>query len=450
MHTPSDRLFYHIYPLGFCGAPDRNDFVCPAGGGLAAIGAHLPRLEKLGVTGLYIGPLFEATSHGYDTVDYFHVDRRLGNNAALVDLVRSCHDHGMMVVLDAVFNHTSRDFFAFKDIQRHRQESPYCGWYEGLDFSRSNEYGDGFRYEGWGGHTNLVKLNGGNPAVREHLFDAARFWIDEFAIDGLRLDAANVMSVDFLRELAARCRGHKSDFWLLGEMVAGDYCRLAHDGCLDSVTNYELYKSLWSSFRDKNFFELSWTLHRQSAPKGLYPHLGLYNFADNHDVNRVASMLQNPAHLFPLYGILFCAPGIPSVYYGSEYGIPGERDQWSDRALRPPWDDRWPQGALPEALFRSLSDFARIRRNSAALCRGSYRELLVQSEQFGFLREAPGERIAVLVNAAPDAVTVKVPQEVLQRPGCWKDLLSGETFTAGSSFAVPLHPSWLRILRYLG
>ena len=234
----------------------------------------------------------------------------------------------------------------------------------------------------------------------------------------------------------------------MGDAVSGDYRTLAHEGCLDSVTNYELFKGLWSSFNDKNFYEITWTLKGQFAPDGLYPHLALYNFADNHDVNRVASLLHNPSHLFPLYGILFCAPGIPSLYYGSEYGIYGERDAQSDHALRPMWDDSWRENGRGAELFRAISGFARIRRGSSALRYGGYRELYVGHEQFAFLRESGEERVIAAVNAAGETKVLFIPARDLALPPLsWRDVLSGEIFAASDhGLSIPVYPSWLRIL----
>ena len=447
MSNFSDKFFYHIYPLGMCGAPRVNDFVSPAGDGLRSLAGHIPHLATLGVNAVYIGPLFESSSHGYDTVDYYHVERRLGNNEALKELVGKFHDNGIAVILDAVFNHTGRDFFAFRDIQEHKADSAYAGWYEGLDFSRDNEHGDGFSYKGWAGHTSLVKLNSDCRAVREHLIGAALFWIDEFNIDGLRLDAANVMSVDFLRELSARCKKKKSDFWLMGEIVSGDYGALMREGGLDSVTNYELYKGLWSSFNDKNFFEIAWTLKREFAEDGLYPRIALYNFADNHDVNRVASSLTNRAHLRALYGILFCAPGIPSVYYGSEYSTRGKRDKDSDYALRPAWNDLWSRQKYAQEIFYAIAAFARVRRNSDALKNGNYRELLVASEQFAFARETQNERVIAAVNSSDDSREIVIPTRALKDTK-WRDMLSGEILSAANGeLRITVQGADIRILR---
>jgi glycosidase len=444
----ADKIFYHIYPLGMCGAPKQNDFSSPAGIGLRSLKHHIPRLLSLGINALYIGPLFESSSHGYDTVDYYHVERRLGNNQDLRELVQVFHDNGILVILDAVFNHTGRDFFAFKDLKAHKTMSQYADWYLNVDFSQNNKYNDGFSYEGWAGHTSLVKLNLDCRGVRDHLLGAVKYWIEEFDIDGLRLDAANVISVDFLRELSSFSKKLKMDFWLMGEIVAGDYRHIAHEGCLDSVTNYELSKSLWSGFRDQNVFELAWTLKREFSAGGLYSDIALYNFVDNHDVNRVSSSLENQAHLFPLYGVLFCAPGIPSIYYGSEFGIIGQRKEDSDYELRPKWNDNWAESELAKSLFRELCRFSKIRKESEALKHGNYHELLVNYNQiFAFLRESKNEKIIIIVNARSIENECVIESEQIGNAK-WKDLLSNEEYSTNNNILkLQIRPSWLRILK---
>ncbi|GHU58294.1 maltodextrin glucosidase [Spirochaetia bacterium] len=451
--------------MGFCGAPEQNDFSCPAGTGLRSITEQIPHLLNLGVNAFYLGPLFESTAHGYDTLDYYYVDRRLGNNGDLCFLVNRFHEAGIVVVLDAVLNHVGRHFFAFKDLQERGSASAYRDWFANVDFGSRSPAGDTFTYEGWNGCYDLVKLNAHNRLVRDYLLNAVEYWIREFDIDGLRLDAADLLLPDFLDELSARSKKVKDNFWLMGEVVAGDYTRwtgggssgVAHGTRLDSVTNYELYKSLWSSFNDKNFFELSWTLNRQSGADGMYRDIPLYTFADNHDVNRIASVLKNKAHLFPLYGLLFTLPGIPSIYYGSEYGIPGERLPYSDRPLRPAWDSPAMRQAAESAgiaagtgsLERAIAAFIRLRKNSAALREGSFRELFKSHEQYAFIREFGGERTVVVVNAAEEQKTIPISPEALGSAGHekWRDLLSGEEFTAsGTGLDIPVHPSWLRVL----
>jgi glycosidase len=366
------------------------------------------------------------------------------------------------VILDGVLNHTGRNFFAFEDLKKKGAASAYKDWFYRLDFSGSSPLGDPFRYEGWSGCYDLVKLNGASREVRDHLLGAVRFWIEEFDIDGLRLDAADQLLPDFMDELSACCKAKKPGFWLMGEVVHGDYRNWVREGRLDSVTNYELYKSLWSSFNDRNFFELSWSLRRQSGPEGMYRNLKLYTFADNHDVNRVASILKNQAHLFPLYGLLFTMPGIPSIYYGSETGIRGERTRGSDDALRPAWDfniEKLPPENSPvtdsNALFRAIKDFIRIRKENPALREGDYRELLTAHEQFAFLRECPGgQAVITAVNSGESGKTITIPCNVPggglpggnSRPR-WRDILSNmEFYSHAGKLTVPLESSWLKIL----
>ncbi len=450
MISLTDRIFYHIYPLGMCGAPERNDFTSPAGSGLRSLADHIPRLLDMGINALYLGPLFESTAHGYDTLDYCHVDRRLGNNDDLKNLVRAFHDKGIIVVLDGVLNHTGRHFFAFRDLQEKGPESPYRDWFVNVDFSRQSPSGDRFRYEGWNGCCDLVKLNTGNPAVREHLFGAIRFWIEEFGIDGLRLDAADSLEPGFMTELSKYCKALREDFWLMGEVVHGDYRNWANQERLDSATNYELYKGLWSSFNDRNFFEIAWSLNRQSGEEGMYRNLALYTFADNHDVTRAASILKKPVHLFPLYGLLFTVPGIPSIYYGSEFGIRGTRTPNSDRELRPSWN--FPPELNPAAdsaaLLETIRKCIRIRKETPALKTGNYRQLYVASEQFAFMRRTGEQQIIVAVNAAERETAIRIPPHILgSGKTCWFDLLNNETFHAsGGGLDIPLSPSWLRIL----
>ncbi|NDJ55331.1 MAG: alpha-amylase [Chloroflexi bacterium] len=444
-HWAWDALIYHIYPLGLTGAPLQNDFESPAADRLDELQGWLDHLQELGVNTLYVGPLFESTRHGYDTVDYFHVDRRLGNNDRLRRFSDRLHERGMRLILDAVFNHVGRDFWAFYDLRQQQQQSPYVDWFAGLDFSQGNQYGDPFSYEGWNGHKSLVKLNLANPAVREHLLEAVRQWIDRYDIDGLRLDAADVIDLDFLSELAAFSRSLKPDFWLVGEVVHGDYRDWANPDRLDATTNYELYKGLWSSLNDRNYFEVAYALNRQFGEGGLYRDLPLYNFVDNHDVNRVASQLNNPAHLHPLYLMLFTIPGVPTLYYGSELGIAGLRSDRDDSALRP----RLYPPALGESRPAILSDIQRlaaIRQQQPALRYGGYRQIYLDHAQFAFARDFEGDTLIVALNADLHAESIRLEglagSELV-------DLLNGEERfpIQGAEAELRLPPTWGRILR---
>jgi glycosidase len=443
-HWASDATFYHLYPLGALGAPERNDGQTPPAARLEALHGWLPHLQDLGVTALYLGPLFESTAHGYDTTDYMTIDRRLGTHETLEHFCRAARERGMRVVLDAVFHHVGRDFWAFKDVRAHGAASPYASWFH-LDFTRRSPAGDPFFYEGWNGHYDLVKLDTSHPGVREHLFAAARMWIERFEIDGLRLDAADVLSLEFQKDLAAHCRHLRSDFWLLGEVIHGDYRRWANPAMLDAVTNYELYKGLYSSHNDRNYFELAYSLNRQFGASGLYQDLTLYTFADNHDVDRIASRLTLAAHLYPLHVLLFTMPGMPSIYYGSEWGILGTKTSHSDAPLRPEIDPaRGPLLGRHPDLAAAIARLARIRQRHPALRRGRYRQLHVASEQFAFMRESPEEQILIAVNSSETPAVISLPP---LSSGTWRDLLDPDEVLGSPRTDLLIPPCWGRILR---
>jgi cyclomaltodextrinase len=448
MHWSYDTIFYHIYPLGFCGAPGRNDFCSPPTPRLERLYDWLDHVQSLGANALYLGPIFESSAHGYDTADYYHVDRRLGSDESLSQFSAALHQRGMRLVLDGVFNHVGRDFWAFQDLLERREASAYRDWFHNLHFDGQSPYGDPFRYEGWSSHYDLVKLNLHHPDVKAHLFQAVEVWVREFGIDGLRLDAADCIDPGWLRELAAWCKKLRPDFWLMGEVVHGDYRRWANAETLDSVTNYECYKGLYSSHVDKNYFEIAYALNRQFGEGGLYRGLPLYAFADNHDVNRVASSLADQAHLYPLYSLLFTMPGVPSIYYGSEWGIEGKRHNGDDRALRPQLDLGWlSQSGRHRDLAKAIARLAQVRRGSAALQHGSYRQLFVGHEQLAFARQVGEECVIVAVNAAGEAVPLELDVPV-DRGSQLVDLLNeGERFDVrGRRARIELYPCWARVM----
>ncbi len=394
-------FFYHIYPLGFCGAETYNDFQMPVVSRLTKVLEWLPHIRNLGADALYIGPLFETSVHGYDTADYFHVDRRLGCNDDLRSLAQALHARGMKLVLDAVFNHVGRRFFAFQDVLRHKEQSAYCSWFC-LDFSKDNHYGDGFCYEGWAGCDDIVKLNLAHPPVRDYLLKVVSFWVREFDVDGLRLDAANRLCRRFVRELSAHCRGLKNDFWLMGEYVYGDYARLACPQMCHSVTNYEGYQALHSSFNQGNLRELAHTLERQfHRGTGVYRHCLLYNFLDNHDVSRIASIIKDKRKLFPLYTLLFTISGIPSIYYGSEWEEKGERSQ-GDACVRPCLERQ-----KDKDLTSHIRKLACLRRQNPVLVYGDFRLIDVESDILVFSRRWQRQEARIAVNISAKTKRLK-------------------------------------------
>ena len=448
-HWAHDAVFYHIYPLGFCGAPARNDFTNPPVPRLDKILTWLTHLQGLGINALYLGPVFESSAHGYDTADYYQVDRRLGTRQTLKDLSAELHNRGIRLILDGVFNHVGRDFWAFRDVQQYGQDSLYKDWFDGLRFDGRSSYGDPFTYNPWNGNNDLVRLNQSHPHVRAHLFDAVRMWVEEFNIDGLRLDVADCLDFDFMHALRSFTGSLRPDFWLLGEVVHGDYRRWVNPQMLHSVTNYEVYKGLYSSLVDKNYFEIAYALNRQFADGGIYAGLPLYNFADNHDVDRVASKLNNPNQLPLLYLLLFTMPGVPSIYYGSEWGITGQRTPFSDAPVRPDLDLPDLQQHPPQAqLSHDIARLAALRQSLPALRHGSYAQLSVAAQQFAFSRATGHETLVVVLNTSMDAVplAVQVPHHFSHAV----DLLNcDEVFKIhDGSLQVEAAPAqWGRVLR---
>ena len=391
----NNSVFYHIYPLGFCGCPEYNDGSTVYR--LDKLADWIPHLRKMGVNALYLGPIFQSLKHGYDTSDYYRIDCRLGDNASFKKLCEQLHANGIKIVLDGVFNHVGRDFWAFKDVQKYGSGSQYCGWFQNLTFNGRSPYDDPFWYEGWSGHYDLVKLNLQNQAVVDHLIGAVSMWMDEFGIDGLRLDAADCIDPNFFRALRRFCKGKRDDFWLMGEIIHGDYNRWANPEMMYSVTNYECYKGIYSSHNDKNYFEIAHSLQRQFANGGIYKGLCLYNFLDNHDVNRIGSTLRNSAHLKNAYTVMFTMPGVPSIYYGSEWAIEGMRTRESDQMLRPCLDLDTPLKKTT-TLVPHISRLSALRRNFRALCEGAYENVLIRNEQLIFKRTTGDQTVVVALN----------------------------------------------------
>jgi cyclomaltodextrinase / maltogenic alpha-amylase / neopullulanase len=446
-HWAADAVFYHLFPLGCFGAPERNPFSGPAVDRISGLRRWFDHLERLGVNALMLGPIFESSTHGYDTADLFQIDQRLGDNDSFAALARELHQRGIRLVLDGVFHHTGRDFPAFRDVLARGAASEFRDWYY-LDFARSSPRGDPFHYDAWQGHLSLAKLNLGNRAVRDHLLAAVSSWIERFDIDGLRLDAADSLDFDFQRELAAHCKAREPDFWLMGEVVHGDYRRWANRGGLDSTTNYEAYKGLWSSLNDRNYFEIAYTLKREFGADGIYRGIPLYNFVDNHDVTRAASILKDRAHLYPLYALLMMMPGVPSIYYGSEWGIEGCKIRGTDAPLRPALDPiEAGRDSQHQELCAAIAKLIAIRQRHPALRHGDYVELHVEHEQFAFMRREAAESIVVALNASSDPalLPLRLPEPIRGR---LTDVLNtGESFDlVGGRAKLSIPPRGARIL----
>ena len=421
-----ESVFYQIYPLGFCGAPFENDGVLTPR--IRKVIDWIPHIKNLGANAIYFSPVFESDTHGYNTRDFRKIDVRLGTNEDFADVCQALHKEGIKVVLDGVFNHVGRGFWAFQDVLEKRWDSPYKDWFH-ISFDGNSNYNDGLWYEGWEGNYDLVKLNLCHPDVKQHIFDSIRSWVEEFDIDGLRLDVAYCLDENFVRELRAFCDSLKPDFFLVGEMLHGDYNRLMNDSMLHSATNYECYKGLFSSFNSMNMFEIIHSLLRQFGPENwtLYRGKHLLCFVDNHDVSRIASNLTNEQHLPLIYALCFGMPGIPCVYYGSEWGAKANKSE-GDSALRACFDT-----PVENDLTAWISKLAAAKKASNALNYGDFRSVVLTNRQCIFERKTDSERVLVAINAD------NVPYTAHFDAGCGTavDLITGNTHDFGGGSELP-------------
>ncbi len=423
-----ESVFYQIYPLGFCGAPFENDGNLQSR--IRKVNEWIPHIQRLGANAIYFSPVFESDTHGYNTRDYSKIDVRLGTNEDFREVCRNLHDAGIRVVLDGVFNHVGRGFWAFQDVVQNRENSPYKDWFH-ISFEGNSNYNDGLWYEGWEGNYDLVKLNLRNEEVIQHIFQAVKGWIEEFGIDGIRLDVAYCLDKEFIKRLRAYCDGLKPDFFLLGELLHGDYNQFMNDEMLHSATNYECYKGLFSSFNSMNMFEIIHSLLRQFGPENwtLYKGRHLLSFVDNHDVSRIASNLNQEEHLPLIYAMAFGMPGIPCVYYGSEWGAKAAKSE-GDPALRACFD-----APVENELTAWISKLAEAKKHSKALNYGDFRSVVLTNRQCIFERRCDDERVLVAVNADAEEFTAHFDAGC----GCAVDLITGEKFDFGGGTRLPAY-----------
>lgn len=444
-----EAIFYHMYPIGMMGVPKENRQT-EVTHKFPELELWLPHIKELGCNAIYIGPLFESSTHGYDTRDYRTVDRRLGDNEDFKQFVKKAHDFGIKVIVDGVFNHTGREFFAFRDIQENRENSRYVHWYKGVWFGGNTWYNDGFSYEAWRNCFELVNLNLQNPEVKEYLLESIHGWIREFDIDGIRLDCADCLDFGFMEEMRRRTGEWKEDFWLMGEVIHGDYGRYIQDGqrLLHSVTNYELHKGLYSGHNDHNYFEIAHTIRREFDQNGgIYRGMKLYSFVDNHDVDRLASKVREKGHLPLIYTLLYFLPGIPSIYYGSEWGIEGKKEGGNDDPMRPALDitamRKQQEGNELTQWIRTLGE---VRGKHPEAVYGKYQELLLTNRQYAFARILDDKVLITAVNNDEDQeaqMWIPVPAGAKT----YVDAVSKEVcIEEGGKLAVTLPPNGVKLI----
>ena len=445
-------VFYHIYPLGLTGAPEKNAYSAPVSR-LRTLWPWVEHIRELGCNALYIGPLFQSVGHGYETTDYFTLDSRLSTNEDLKDFVAYCHEKAIRVVLDGVFNHVGRDFFAFRDLLENRENSGCRDWFCNVRFDRDNSFHDGLSYENWGGYDLLVKLNHANPAVRQYLLDAVGFWISEFDIDGIRLDAADVLDFGFMAALRGFTDSKKGDFWLMGEVIHGDYGRWLAPGMLHCVTNYRLHKALYSGHNDHNYFEIAHTMRRL---QGLCHDTRLYNFSDNHDVERLPNKLRNREHIRHIALLVYTLWGIPSIYYGSEFGIEGKKEWGSDWPLRPCLElADYTDAEKTNPVTSIYAALGRLKAECPELSWGEFKELTLTTQSYAYARVLDGKAVVAVYNNgdSPVSMEFQLPVEASGVEDLLADCVGSQpilTQVEWGKLKVQLPSNYATLLRLVG
>ncbi len=395
-------VFYHIHPLSLCGCEHESR---------DAEGSHFDKLaewaghaKKMGCNAIYIGPVFQAETQGYGITDYYKIDSRLGTNEEFRQWVALCHDMGMRIIVDAVFNHVGRSFFAFQHLRKHGKKSAYKEWFSNLNFSGDNAYGDGFRYENWGGYMRLVKLNILSPWLHDYHFDTVKYWIHEFDIDGLRIDAIDELDYDFIKELRKVTDSAKPDFWLMGEIDGQDYAKWVNDRMLHSAANNLLQKGLIIACNDNELPVAAYLMRRVDEQ---CPYVKLYIFVDNRDVSHIYEKLNRPEHQYMITLLQYTAYGIPSLYCGSEFSTSRMKTaddmagclELADYKYSYIWDEIT---CLHCLLGRANQQFPELSF-------GFYQQLLLTQQQFAFGRVLRKSALITAVNREDEPVKLEIP-----------------------------------------
>lgn len=432
-------IWWQVYPLGFVGAeasalPDGS----PVQHRLPQLLPWLDYLLELGCNGLALNPVFASDSHGYDIVDHYAIDARLGDDSDFGELIRACQDRGIRVLFDGVFNHVGRGYPGFADVLQHGRESKWAEWFQ-IDWDADGsdaERRDGFGYRTFEGHGGLVALNHDSPAVADYVVSVMEHWLER-GIDGWRLDAAYAVPLSFWHRVTERVRERFPDAWFVGEVIHGDFPDFVREGGLDSVTQYELWKAIWSSLNDGNFFELDWTVRRHVEFCEVFSPL---TFLGNHDVTRIASKLTDIRLLPHALVLLFTLPGVPSIYYGDEQGFRGVKEDriGGDDAVRPAFpadpgslaSEGWP-------IYRLHQRLIGLRRREAWMGTANIEVAELANEQFSYSASGPdGQKVLVLLNTSDTGYRFRAVgvTEVLA-----SDDATGPGESDGSGFTVQAH-----------
>lgn len=406
-------VIYHIFPDSFAsdagfisGAGQEirleNDLISTSklGGTLEGVRKNLDYLLSLHVNCIYFNPIFRARAyHKYDTIDYYNVDPCFGSNEEFANLVKECHKRGIYVILDGVFNHSGTGFFAFQDVLKNQEKSKYKDWYYRLDFPI--EVKDNCSYETFAYVKQMPKLNTMNPEVEEYFCNVGRYWIREMGIDGWRLDVANEINHDFWRKFRLAVRSEKKDAILIGEIWEDSAVWLQGDQ-FDSTMNYSFY------YNSKEFFAQKRIDADEFAERISHMYLRYsetvsnmqMNFLDTHDVPRFLTYCNGDVERLKLaVTFMMTYPGIPSVFYGDEYGVEGEKEC----EYRQPMP--WGKADGMQDFFREIIS---LRREHTALQSGQFRIIEAEGDVISYERFDENETIRVTLNRETNQTDIEI------------------------------------------
>ena len=369
-------IWWQVYPLGFCGAPIRDPDPTPAPR-LRRLMGWLDYAIELGTSGLLLGPVFASQTHGYDTVDQFRIDPRLGGEEDFDALVAACSQRGLRLLLDGVFSHVGAQH---PDVIRALDEGPGGSTADLFDIDWNAPGGPAPRV--FEGHASLVRLNHASERAVQYVTAVMEHWLAR-GIDGWRLDAAYSVDTGFWARVIPAIRDRHPNAWFLGEVIHGDHSRFVASSGLDATTQYELWKAIWSSIKDRNFFELDWALNRHN---GFLAHFTPNTFIGNHDVTRIASVIGSDGAVMAL-AILLTLGGIPSIYYGDEQGFTGIKEERAggDDAIRPAFPDAPSELAdWGQNIHRAHQDLIGLRRRNPWLVTATTTPLHLENTRYTY------------------------------------------------------------------
>lgn len=409
-------VWWHVYPLGFVGAEAASDGV-PVTHRLPRIVDWLDYAVELGASGIALGPVFASGTHGYDTVDHYRIDARLGDEHDFAALLDAAHQRGLRVLLDGVFNHVGRGFAQFRSAL---DGGPEAAWFRPAE---QDTTGDGWAT--FEGHEALVALNHNEPAVLDHVVDVMCHWLAAGA-DGWRLDAAYAVPARFWAAVLPRVAAAHPDAYLVGEVIHGDYATFVQESGVHAVTQYELWKAIWSAINDRNLFELAWALKRHDELLAAFVPL---TFVGNHDVSRIASTLTDERHLPHALAVLFTVAGTPSIYAGDEQAFRGVKEHrvGGDDAVRPEFPAGGPAELAPYGwpTYRLHQQLVGMRRRHPWLHHARTAVLHLASELLVMEHTSGTDRLVTVLNLGdadahhqvPGIVDVRAGQADLTGPG---------------------------------